>query len=178
MRERFLNRLGNLIRRGKVAKESVVETAYDPKTSAEEFARFVQASVPYHLEFGTGKAFFLNLEPGRKTPEYQDKLGERGEEILNRARITPQLRRYIISQLLQQFQLGIPLDTDFNLKEFAGVDLESGDYGIFDPKKAKGFEEEVLRKMMTHEDELSMMSAMAAGIDFKEWKKSFRDLHK
>lgn len=179
MGEKLIHRLGNLIRRGKGVMESAVENQYDPKTSAQDFARFVEASVPYHLEFGNMKAFFLNLEPEPRKPEYKDKLRERGIEILNRARITPQFRDYIVSQLLTQFQLGMPLDTDYNLKEYAGVDLSKEEYGIFDPKKAKGFEKEVLGKMLTHEDELSMMFATGvAGIDLDEWKKSFRALRK
>lgn len=179
MRERLINRLGKIIRRGKGIRESAIENPYDPKSSAEDFARFVGLSIPYHLAFGDVKMFFLNLQPGRKTPEYQDKLEERGMEILNRARITPEFKRYIIRQLIVQFQLGISLDSEYSLKELVGVDLKNGQYGVFDAKHAKGFEKEVLRKMLTHEDELSMIFATGvAEINLEEWKKSFRRLHK
>lgn len=164
MGERFLNKFGNL---------------HDPKASAEDFARFAEVSITYHPGFREQNIFFLNLEPGRKTPEYQDRLEERGNEILSRARITPQFRHYIISQLLIQFKLGLSPGLEYNLKEYAGVDLDKGEYGIFDPKKAKGLEEEFLKKIIADKDELSAMAAIdIAGINLDEWEKSFRDLHR
>jgi len=175
MRERIINRLGRFIKRG----QEQAQSPYDPKTSAEDFARFVQASTPYHLEFGNARMFSLNLDPNPKIPEYQERLKERAEEILKRARITPQFRAYIISDLLMQYQLGMGPSQEYNMKELTDIDLEKGEYGIFDTKQAMRIEKSILGKMLTHEDELSMMFATGiSGINLEEWSKTFRALNK
>lgn len=179
MKERLFDRLGKIIKRSRESNKEPIENQYDPKTSAEDFARIVQASTPYHLEIGNVQAFFLNLDPDPRIPEYKDRLEERANEILQRPKITQQFRTYIVSQLLTEFQMGMALSPEYKMREYAGIDLEKGEYGIFDPRQAKQFEKKVLRSMLTHEDELSMMFATGvAGINLDEWGKAFRHLHR
>ena len=158
----------------KPKKESV---QFDPKSSAEEFAQAVMATIPYHETFGNATAFFLNLDPTPKQPEYQDKLRERIQAILQKSKITPQFSAYITAQLLMQHQIGIFPSPEYSMEELAGVDLQHGEYGIFDPPKAKTIEGALLKKI--NEGGLEMMTATAiAKIDLSEWRKAFKKLHK
>lgn len=162
----------------KSRKQSASEQLYDPKTSAEDFVKLVHASMPYSENFGSATAYFLNLDTRPKTPEYKDRLEQKANEVLGRARITPQFRQYIASQLLSQFQLGMGPSPKYWVEQ-VGIDLERGEYGIFNPQKVKGIEKTVLRGMLTHEDDLSMMFATGvAGINLDEWKREFTKLHK
>jgi len=173
MIKRFFHNL-----RGRSKEQSASEQSYNPKTSAEDFIQLVVASTPYSENFGSATAYFLNFDPQEKMPEYKDRLKQKADEVLGRARITPQFRQYIVSHLLSQFQLGMAPSVEY-WPEQMGIDLEKGEYGIFNPQNAKEIERTVLRGMLTHEDELSMIFATGvAGINLDEWEREFRKLHK
>ena len=134
--------------------------------------------MPYSETFGDTTMYFLNLDSEPKIPEYKNMLERKAEVVLGCARITPQFRQYIVSQLLIQFQLGMGPSAEYWTKEVC-IDLDKGEYGIFNPQNAKKIEKTLLRKILTHEDDLAMMTATdVGGINLDEWEREFTRLHK
>ena len=156
------------------------DSSYDPKSSAEEFAQAVMVTTPYHANLQNAVDaldHFLNFNQTQEQSEYQDKLRERINTILQKSKVTPQFATYITVNLLVMNQMGIWRSPADSMKDLAGVDLEHREYGIFDPKKAQKIEGAMLKKVNKRGLE-GVTAISVAKIDLSEWREAFKKLHK
>lgn len=164
----------------KPSKKGLNEKSSQPTAEmlAQEFSQALQLSIPYHLEFGDVRVFSVNFSPEPRQPEFQDKLKEKIEDIVKKAKVTSQFATYVSTQLIMQHQMQICPSKDYSMRELVGIDLAKKDYGIFEsPKRAKEIEGALLRKM--DKGGLEMMAATdLAKINIGEWKKAFKKLRR
>ena len=138
---------------------------YNPRVLAEQFANLVIS----------GPVRDTNVTPQRPVYSKQARKQYINgiEGLLEQAPVTPQFREYIAAQFFDQTvkaqtavfnsaddpedlvsrlltglvaSIGTQDHKSFRLKQYAGIDLKNGEYGVFDPEKAKEVERFVLQE--------------------------------